>query len=135
MFDNKTANPEEYEYLGKYHLCNYCEHFRPGNFSRSDDRRGVCHRSDCYPSIGVYSTNFLWTRGCITNFKHTIHNHFNVESPEYIEEYKAAKTIEHQLNMDMFKYRCGHQIAQEIDKEILKTIVAQKIANTPETKN
>jgi hypothetical protein len=108
------------------HFCNDCKYYRPlGNTN------GLC---GCEFASGV-SVHHFYDKSCPRNFKLNLFYWHEVESPEFMELYERNIEIKAKLKVDINAYRYAQQISREIDKEILKTIIAQKLANTPETKN
>ena len=51
-----------------------------------------------------------------------------------MELYERNIAIKANLILEINAYKYAQQLSQEIDKEILRTVIAQKIANTPEPK-
>lgn len=110
----------------KSKFCNDCKYYRPiGNTS------GLC--SSEFPA-GPFVHHF-YDKSCKRSFKPNFACRYQVESPEFMELYERNIEIKTKLKVEINAYHYVQQISQEIDKEILKTIVAQKLANIPETKN
>lgn len=87
--------------------CNYCVNFLPLSNSPDSYICGVCHNYDGAPtalSPFSYSKCPFDRVACPRNFKHTIHNHFNLESPEYIKEYRKALKARWCLHSDILDY-------------------------------
>ena len=87
--------------------CNYCVNFLPSTNSPDSNICGICHNYDGAPTM---LSPFSYCKcpfdkvACLKNFKHTIHNHFNLESPEYIKEYRKALDARWSLQSDILKY-------------------------------
>lgn len=108
----------------KTKFCNDCKYYRPvGNTN------GVC--SGEIP-VGFFVHHF-YDKSCTQGFKSNLSCCCNVESPEFMELYERNIEIKAKLKVEINAYHYAQQISQEIDKEILRTIMAQKIANTSET--
>lgn len=76
-----------------YNCCNYCEYFQPTN-----DMSGVCN----HPLLRRVQTHLvLYAENCVAGCSHTIHNHGNIESPEYLQEYRKAMFLRRHLKTDI----------------------------------
>ena len=81
----------------EYDCCNYCKYFQP-----MGENSGVCSNS----LLGKLQTSHVFYYShCIVGCFHTIHNHYNVDSPEYIQEYKKALSVRRRLRTDIYYYR------------------------------
>ena len=99
----------------KYHCCNYCDYFQPMG-------KGLMGQGTCTRTGDRFRSEFFDNgKYCITEFKKTIHNHFNVESPEYIKEYTDTKNIKYKLEQDIHWY--------EFRKRMESTYYTNKIYN------
>ena len=93
------------DFFDKYHCCNYCDYFLPmGN--------GLMGQGRCARAGSKFRSEFFdHGKYCIAEFKKTIRNHYNVESPEYIKEYTDAKNIKYKLEQDMH----WHEFRQRLE--------------------
>lgn len=81
----------------EYDCCNYCKYFHP-----ADGITGVCENS----LLGRGQKNCeFYHSNCLVGCFHTIHNHYNVESPEYILEYRKALYYRSHLNTIIFYHK------------------------------
>lgn len=106
------------------YFCNDCKYYRPVGHTN-----GLC--SGEIP-VGFFVHHF-YDNSCSSGFKPNLSCCCNVESPEFMELYERNIEIKTKLKVEINAYHYAQQISQEIDKEILRTIMAQKIANTSET--
>ncbi len=100
-----------------YDCCNYCKYFKVinGNFE-AYSTSGIC----CNPlfPIGKGQSSHVFYYSCIAGCFHTIHNHYNVESPEYIQEYKKTLFVRRRLRTDIFCHnQRGHLELQRDSRE------------------
>ena len=105
------------------HFCNECKYYRPVGHTN-----GLC--SGEIP-VGFFVHHF-YDKSCTKGFKPNLSCCYDVESPEFMELYARNIEIKIKLRLEINAYKYAQQLSQEIDKEILRTVIAQKIANTPE---
>lgn len=99
-----------------YDCCNYCKYFQTENENISAGY-GVCKNS--LLGRGQPSQVFFHS-SCIVGCFHTIHNHYNIESPEYIQEYKKALCARYHLRTDIFYYKNN---IQDIDNKFKEDLM------------
>lgn len=109
----------------KSKFCNDCKYYCPiGNTN------GVC--SGEIPSgSSLYFIHHFYDKSCSSGFKPNLSCCCNVESPEFMELYERNIAIKANLILEINAYKYVQKISEEseeIDKEILKTIIAQKSA-------
>ena len=80
-----------------YNYCNYCKYFRATNVTT-----GICENSLIGRGQKCYE---FYHSGCIVGCFHTIHNHYNIDSPEYISEYRKALFYRGHLKIDSFYHK------------------------------
>lgn len=107
------------------YFCNDCKYYRPVGHTN-----GVC--SGEIP-VGFFVHHF-YDNSCSSGFKPNLSCCCNVESPEFMELYERNIAVKANLILEINAYKYAQKISEEIDKEILKTIIARKSANTPELK-
>ena len=96
--------------LDRYRYCNYCKYYKavPGFLSR-----GYCSSPRPVLANRGYGLVFFESNACDDNFEMTIHNHFGLDYPEYLEEYKIAYRIKEALRWDMICLRNYEKAARE----------------------
>ena len=81
----------------KYRYCNYCKYFSP---YFSVNGAGECTR------VSIYDAGTYFDRiACWANYEMTIHNHFGIDYPEYIEEHCDAEHIRNALHNSIAWYK------------------------------
>lgn len=100
---------EQFKPSPRYHYCNYCDNFVPFTFGEVIGRGTCKHGQTCVgkdffsslPIIEALPPTFD-SRGCVSDFKQTIHNHYGVDYPEYLEEYIRGVTFRYVLDIDTY---------------------------------
>ena len=110
----------------RYRYCNYCKYFQP--LGDCSDEGHCNHPSKQRKYISTYFTRRFFDDKCENEFEMTIHNHCNVESPEFIKEYHSSKMTGYSLRMSVL---CSKESRHFVNHPPIPNI----LRDTEETKN